>query len=322
MSENRFACAYLDLLGFQDFLDRDLQGALGLLTDFHTIIQTEVIASKLHPIESSTNGILKILAERRALNSFECFLPFSDSIFIKSSKPDLFVGQLSSFLLRTFLFKAHVFRCPESQHDPTKVTIKEIGVDIDGKVTAEDKEAFWFPAIFRGGIDYGDCYSIEVNSIKNGKLTVVTNLVGKSVVKAVNLEKEIKGPRLFCTQAFYEALRDKLERYIVRVDESRENLYEIYWTAFNFIETNDCEGELINSFEEVFMPAVNLWKAYNHLESSLHYYNFLKLIVRGTLHFFSFKEDELNQAKKHIILSLKREGLENKAEDLIGSHFT
>ncbi len=316
MSENSSVCAYLDLLGFKYFLDKDLEGALNMLYVSHT-------------------GIYNILreyrniAERHSLTSFDYFLPFSDSIFIQSSKPALFVDQLSCFLLDTFLYHAFPYSHSESQNDPSKVTIDELSLDIGRNLTVNKKPAYWFPVIFKGGIDYGNCYCREIYSIKEGKLTLTPNLIGKSVVKAVSLEKEITGPRIICTQAFYEAARrddnkNKLDRYIVRMEvaENKEILYEIYWTAFHFSETNDCEFELINSFEALFGPAVKYWKENNHLKCSLHYYNFLKLIVKSTLRFYSFEPAELGQARNHISCSLKREGLENKTDDLMDSPFT
>ena len=72
--------------------------------------------------------------------------------------------------------------------------------------------------------------------------------------------------------------------------------YEILWPAYEFIANEDVNLELINKFEHLFLPAVDLRKAYNHFEDGIHYYNFLKLIVVGTLHYFSFNDCDLKVA--------------------------
>ncbi|MBU1207110.1 MAG: hypothetical protein KKH04_09320 [Proteobacteria bacterium] len=314
MTQNN-VCAYLDVLGFKSYIFKDLRGALGLLNDCQSIIHSEFIERRIHPPESYTDATLRTLAERHALSSFDYLLPFSDSIFIRSSNPDLFVAQISTFLLRTFLVKSHAFDIPESSEEPSKVTMKYFDLE-EGKISIS--ESYWFPGLFQGGISFGECVPVQINSLVNNEMQPITNLVGKAVVEAVQLQGSIEGPRLICSQSFYQALSDKHERYVIKVDKG----YEILWPAFAFIEGNDVKLELINQFGSLFRPAVNLWKAFNHLDSGIHYYNFLKLIVRSTLHYFSFNREDLKLAQEHIITKLAQKDLQLKTRDLMGSHYT
>jgi hypothetical protein len=139
-------------------------------------------------------------------------------------------------------------------------------------------------------------------------------------IEAVQLETSgVKGPRLICTQAFYEGLTNKYERYIIPYDKTG-NLFEILWPAFAYINGNDIDLELINQFEEFFNPAVTLWKAFNHFESGINYYNFLKLIIQSTLHYFSFDATHLEKAKRHITERLRQVDMDLKTNDLMGKY--
>jgi len=313
-------CAYLDVLGFKSYILKDLRGALDLLNDPQSIILSEFIERRIHPPESYADATLRTLAERRALSSFDYFLPFSDSIFIQSSNPDLFVAQISTFLLGTFLLKSHAYDIPESNEEPSKITMSYFDLE-EGKITIS--ESNWFPGLFQGGISFGECVPVQINSLVNSEMRPVTNLVGKAVVEAVEIVEgsaevpRLKGPRLICSQSFYEALSDKHERYVVKVDKA----YEVLWPAFVFIEGNDVKLELINQFGSLFRPAVNLWKAYNHLDVGIHYYTLLKLIVRSALHYFSFNHENLKIAQEHIITKLAQNHLQLKTGDLMGSQY-
>jgi len=321
MTQNN-VCAYLDVLGFKSYILKDLRGALDLLNDPQSIIFSESIERRIHPPESYTDATLRSLAERRVLGSFDYYLPFSDSIFIQSSNPDLFVAQISTFLLRTFWVKSCVFDVPESREEPSRVTMLCLDRE-EGKISTRET-AYWFPGLFRGGISFGECVPVQINSLVNSEMRPITNLVGKAVVEAVEIVEgsaevpRLKGPRLICSQSFYEALSDKHERYVVKVDKG----YEVLWPAFAFIEGNDVKLELINQFGSLFRPAVNLWKAYNHLDVGIHYYTFLKLVVRSALHYFSFNHENLRLAQEHITTKLEEKHLQLKTGDLMGSQYT
>jgi hypothetical protein len=314
------ACVFLDLLGFKYYVYKDIAGAIGLLSNYQTIIHTKIMVSRIRKEKKEESEEIRKLIEQGRISSFDCFLPFSDSILIQASKPDLLIPQLSNFLLNTFLLTSRAYAIPESLEDPSIVTIRTVGLNEAGSAAAEDSKAYWFPVMFRGGIAYGECHAVQINSLINGSPSSMTNLVGKAVIEAVQIESSgIKGPRLICTRAFIEALQDKYERHIVEFNKDGK-YFEILWPTFTFIEGNDVNLEMINQFEELFVPAVNLWKSNNHTESGIHYYNFLKLIITSTLHYFSFESSKLQIASRHIASRLRKVDMELKIKDLMGIH--
>ena len=199
--------------------------------------------------------------------------------------------------------------------------MRDISIGSNGSVIRSNTLEDWFPVLMRGGISFGECHPIKINSIIDKDFKTIPNLVGSAVVEAVKLEQAIKGegPKLICSQTFHDALRDKHDKYVIRY-KGRANTHEILWPAFAFIEGNNVHSELINRYEDLFMPAANLWKAYGRLEWGSHYYNFMKLIIRSTLHYFSFSGKEFPVAKDYILKSLKQIDIQSPIiEDLIGS---
>lgn len=312
------SCVFLDLLGFKYYVYKDIAGAIGLLNNYQTIIHTKIKVSQITSKEREEDAELRNLIEQGRLSSFDCFLPFSDSILIQSSNPDLLIPQLSNLMRNTFLFTSHAYTIPESLEDPSIVTMRTLGINEAGEVSATKSKAHWFPVMFRGGIAYGECHSLQINSLINGRLSTITNLVGKAVIEAVKIESSgIKGPRLVCTRSFYEVLQNKYRRHIIPYD--RDGIfYEVLWPAFAYIDGNDVKLELSNQFEDLFMPAVNLWKAINHLDSGIHYYNFIKLIIQSTLHYFSANTSQLEIAKEYIVKRLNQVDMTMKINDLVG----
>lgn len=314
------SCVFLDLLGFKYYVHKDIAGAFGLLNNYQSIIHTKIMASRMRAKKREENEDVRRLIENGSLSSFDCFLPFSDSILIQSSNPDLLIPQLSNFIVNTFHFTSHAYAIPESLADPSIVTIRTIGINESGELNASESSEHWFPVMFRGGIAYGECHSVQINSLINGEIGSTTNLVGQAVIEAVQIEGAgIKGPRLICTHAFYEALQNKHEQYIVPYDKDNK-YYEVLWPAFAYIHGNDASLDLSNQFEDLFTPAVNLWKALNHSESGIHYYNFLKLIIQSTLHYFSFDTANFEKVKRHVITRLNQVDLGLNINDLMGEH--
>jgi hypothetical protein len=89
------------------------------------------------------------------------------------------------------------------------------------------------------------------------------------------------------------------------------------WTGFHYIPSNG-QNE-INRFYELFLPAVNLWKAYNHSSFSEHYFKFIELVVTGTLKVFEangHKDIAISKIKEMI----KAQGLEHKTAQLLKSY--
>lgn len=290
--------AYLDILGFKNHTYTNVEEALELLSDYQTIINQKIIDNKLHPPSSYPNQ-LQDLAKQNIVDSFEYFLPFSDSLFIQSSTANDFVKQISSFLLDCFHLKSNNYSNPEDPSDPSKVTIK-------------DKPYHWHPLLFRGGISYGETYVFDINAIVDSNLKKITNIAGPALVKSVEkLEQLDKGPRLFCDIEFVEQLDDETKKYC---KELSDNHYEILWPAFHFIKSNDLKSEG-SKICELIRPVANLWKAYNHLSFGIHYWEFLRLVVGASIKYFEI-QGEKKVAEKAISDCLKLIGLENKEKEL------
>lgn len=81
------------------------------------------------------------------------------------------------------------------------------------------------PALFRGGVAFG-----EVNPVKpaliDGKRTEGYILVGDAVVKAVGMEKAVKGPRIVFGQDVFEQLNEEARLYTRSLPED-SNLFEL-----------------------------------------------------------------------------------------------
>jgi len=89
------AVAYLDLLGFKDFMSRDKEGAIRLIWNYEIIIGNKLIADGIHPVASYAGPLQKV-AEKRSADKFDYFLPFSDSLAIvsKDSNVEIFLKQV------------------------------------------------------------------------------------------------------------------------------------------------------------------------------------------------------------------------------------
>jgi hypothetical protein len=110
------------------------------------------------------------------------------------------------------LLTSSAFQRPEDPDNPSKVAVKEFGIGETGKLTRSQTSKNWFPVLFRGGIAFGSCFSLEINSINNHEATKLPILVGRAVVEAVQLETRIrrKGPTLICSQSLYNILGDNI----------------------------------------------------------------------------------------------------------------
>lgn len=304
---NEQTVAFLDLLAFSNHVRENTNDALLAFTTYRTILETKITDDLVHPLTSYSNPILQDLATRHSVNSFNHFLPFSDSVFISSDETDLFLKQLGSFVLHCFTFTSSQFQYPEDPSNPTKVVHKFS----DNTIFEET----WYPTLFRGGIALGETIPIELMGIVNNKPQKIANLAGKAIVKAVGLESKIKGPRIVFEKELYDKL--DLTTKVYTAETEIKEVYELLWTGFHYIPSNG-QNE-INSFYELFLPAVNLWKAYNHTPFSEHYFKFIELVVTGTLKVFEangHKEIAISKVKEMI----KAQGLEHKAAQLLKSY--
>ena len=203
-TDNYRVVAFLDILGFSNYATQSPADAMNLLYNYHALIKQKIVNQKVRDTRDNIEEELKPLIEQRSIDSFECFLPFSDSIFITSNDSDKFAKQLSSFLLDCFSFTSSAYANPENNENPTQVTINTHEIDKNGKINHGTKSANWYPLFFRCGISYGIVGNAEINSIIDTKVDSVTTIVGPAVVEAVGLEKAGKGPRVFCSKSFIE----------------------------------------------------------------------------------------------------------------------
>ncbi|HBD93583.1 MAG TPA: hypothetical protein DC057_05380 [Spirochaetia bacterium] len=314
-----YCVAFLDILGFSNYVNEDLNGALKLLKSYNNQINFLFNEDLI-----SYDDTIKEIAERSHISSFDYFIPFSDSIFIVSSSPDLMVSQISNFLISCFKYTSSEYAYSSSK-DPRKVEVTEIGINIDGTVRNEKKIENWYPLLFRVGSSFGEVIPFQISSIDNKKNIKINNFAGKSVINAVKLESNPeKGPRFFIDNDLYKKLNTDTKNYIIKISD---NLFEVLWPSFSYIEENighegeRFEIEMINHFDEIFISSFNLWKYFlNNERLYSHYYNFMKLIILSTLN-YSKKFNKLDLAKEYINRILDNNKIKLDIIDLIGSHF-
>lgn len=290
MEKTMAAIAYLDILGFAGYCQRDVNVAIDLLQNYKFVVDQK-ITDESFPYDSQ----LEKFAEERLITSFDYFLPFSDSLFIQSStqssSPDLFLRQLSHFIIACFTLTSTYYSNPSNPHDPAKV--EGSNIEFNGKKLIRNPQTKYYPPLlFRGGISFGEAVTFQVNAINGRKLTPITNIAGKALVKVVKeLEPTDKGPRLFLDCDFYQELNDDTRKYcrkIMRKDFASENLYEVLWPAFDDDISND-----------LLCPAINFCIAYKNKDWGVHYYEFVKLVINSLLKFDTPREqiEKLIQSK-------------------------
>jgi hypothetical protein len=308
-------CAYIDILGFTNFVNENPQGAVMLLQNYQVQLQ---YLDKFPKEDKYTTSYKK--------DSFKYLIPFSDSIFFYSEQPSEFVMQLSDFINGSFSFTSNVFSNPEDPKHPENVTERGM-VWEDGKALVKNFPAKWFPLLFRGGIGFGDARVMELNCIHNGEMKKTPFVFGNSVIEAVKMEtvkvnnENIKGPRILCTTEFYKQLDERAKK-IVHPAFDKSEYYEVNWTAVHYLMTNEPNEWFVNQllmndfYLHLLVPASTLWKAYRNLVTALHYKNFLKLIVKGVQHYFDGTEFT-NQVNKYIAESLEKENLNEISDYLL-----
>lgn len=294
--------AYLDLLGFSNYVQKDIIGAMELLHNYQRVLTTKITDNQAGPSGNLKGPFSRTLPRNQGTDSFEYFLPFSDSIFIVSAQPNVFLRQISSFIIDSFLLTSEAYKNPEVSHEPVKVTRRD------------SKNMNLYPTLFRGGLSYGNVSMIEVKNLVSSQINTTLNLTGEAVVKAVKLEKTQRGPRLFFGRELYRVLDSSSKKFIASVNNS-PNYFEVLWPAFHYTEVNESKTEL-PKFDDLFIPAANLWKAYNHKNFSQHYYELLTLIVKSSVVYFTDK-DYQPAAKEYIAQTIYKCGLENKINDLL-----
>jgi len=180
------------------------------------------------------------------------------------------------------------------------------------KISTSYIETNCFPTVFRGGMAYGEIITTKQASIVNYNLEDRINIAGKAVVDAVYLESSVKGPRIIFKNDVYDVLDNKVKERMIRKVPENNSLYELLWPAMAYIPSN---GESdFQYFYELFRGAANLWKGFNHEIFSSQYFNFLEIIIAGTIK--HFQSIDINIIPK-IKVAIKNEGLEHKMNSLL-----
>jgi len=264
--------AFLDVLGFRNYTNEDLDGACRLLGHQEFILRLKLQDKKLYPPSSYPDPSLAALAESHLVDSFKHFLPFSDSIFIVSETPDKFARQLSHFLIECFSFVAHAYDNADNPNAPENVKVMQF----PGFATREEK---WYPPLYRGGLSIGDVVVGGVTGIENGGEMRMPNLAGPAAVKAVLIEKQFRGPRLFCEAGFENNFSPDVRHFFRPVTVA---VSELLWPAFVFNPNNKAQTEM-TEFYKLWGPALGLWKSKRGDDAFEHYDEFLRLLVRSCL---------------------------------------
>lgn len=296
--------AFLDLLGFSNAVTRDAEEALSMLHSYNTIIQIAVSDLQRHP-SCSYSPELQTLAKRTSTESFDDFIPFSDSIFVTSNNCSDFIMQLGSFIEKSFHFTAHIYESPQNQQDPT--AYHNIGVVQNGKgeLMTVNEPCHIPPVLFRGGVALGEVNIITLSCILNKERKECHTLLGDAVVEAVRLEqKKVKGPRIVFGQEVFNELDDKTRLYCRNLPEDI-NYYELLWPGMKYILENHSNFQTeFCHFYDLFTPAYNLWFPFkNDTDVRVHYERFIELIVYSAIRIYDrmgMKDFALQQIKKAI----------------------
>lgn len=297
--------AYIDLLAMSNFVRENVTDSIAVFSGYDYILQTKIRDAKKQPASSEKDPKLKILLERTAVSAFDYFLPFSDSIFLASSNPDKFIEQLGHYILSCYLYNAEAYK--DKSLDPSKPFVNKM-LGLDGNIYEHNV----YPILFRGGLCIGDITEGRVLGRINGTNQQMPVLIGEPVVNAVKMESVVKGPRVVLSEDTFQQLGPASKQYIRKAEVDK--YYEVLWPAYHFIESNG-KGEL-HKFDELFDPAVNLWKVFNHTQFSTHYFALLGLITASTLA-FAQKIGCLNEAVQFIEKKLETHELSSKKDVLL-----
>ena len=297
--------AYIDLLAMSNFVRENVNDSIAVFSGYDHILKTKIIDDRVQPASLEKNPKLKALIERTSVSAFDYFLPFSDSIFLASSVPEKFIEQLGHYILSCYLYNADAYN--DKTLNPSKPFANKI-LGLDGNIYEHNV----YPILFRGGLCIGDITEGTVLGKINGKNQPMPVLIGKPVVNAVKMESIIKGPRLLLDEDSYNQLAPITTQYVKKIEDDKH--YEILWPAYHFIESNG-DREL-SKFNELFDPAVNLWKVFNHTQISTHYFALLNLITSSTLA-FAQKINCVDKAIQHIEQELEKHELSSKKDVLL-----
>ena len=309
------AVAYIDILGFTSYVDKNIQDAITVMSNANDIISILFYEKTVHPSDGYDPS-LQELALRNSIESIDDYLPFSDSVFLSSSNPSQFLLQLGSFLSKAFLYTANIYTKPKELSRPTESVVISTSVDEGGHLFAVKTKIHVPPVLFRGGVTYGEVERLSPMAIVNGIATNQCVLVGDTVVRAVSLEKSIKGPRIIFEDDLYSQLNTNTKKYCRRIPGDLSK-YELLWPAMGYIANDRYEHEF-HIFSDFFDPAYNLWLAFkNDVNVEIQYRKFLELIIVSTLSAYDTIWNKRAFAAEKILLSIRGKSGISMLEDLL-----
>ena len=266
--------AFIDLLGTTKRINENIpiDEALTPIDSYNTILGIKLNEYRINP-PNEYEEEFQVSAKMRSVDSFDFFLPASDSIFLMSRDCNSFIKQLGYFVLDSYTLTTGYYKDSKG-----KSKIEEIS---DGHC--------WYPPLFRGGIAYDSARSVDVIKIVNGEPSKTKILAGKAVNRAVELEEQpekdaelkIKGPRLLFKKEVYDQLYEDTRDYC-RITPEKQDLYEVLWPAFNYFKHSKPtqNTQEIDEIRRLLDPTFNLWKSYKKDKSlSIHYFNLIELII-------------------------------------------
>lgn len=303
--------AFLDLLGFSELLRISTEIARDNMTAFNEVMRCRTIDNIGENLDSNDS-----FATKSASSSISYMISFSDSLILGSWELDSFVKQLSNFVATIYIEYTRPF---QKEFDDLYNVESDRNASGKGGVVRNHKAV---PVLFRGGLSLGtDVRFFEESYIWNGNVHVGCNVSGETYLNAVNLEKQGKGPRLFCDKSIVGELKDKS---MIRLVDKEKELYEIVWTV-EACEATECWSEYIYNvrecIEERMLPAaINLFKFYSNHKDEYekvlpHYKELLNLVCRGIVKYAKIKGGKAEETLNLINDKLDKEGMQRYALD-------
>ncbi|MBL7221123.1 MAG: hypothetical protein ISS69_13480 [Phycisphaerae bacterium] len=294
------AVVFLDLLGFRRAVMDYPSAAIGLLQDYSDSLNIKLCDAKLMSEQQEASPEIKRLNYLSSTDSFETFLPMSDSIFIVSSSPSDLVLQLSHFLWDCLQPRWLAFTKPENPASPTTVNTQTI--DLVSNETIKNKET-WLPVLFRGGISWGQVTNIKAFSIVEGKEVVGANLIGEAVASSVGLEqKKPKGPRILLSDQFFEQVNEEARCYVAQTPDLQDT-YELLWPMALMETSSDLQDALDNELGQLLRGIVALLLSHPaDTKTFQHYLAFLGLTIRAGMQKYPCYREQLRKKVRQLLI--------------------
>jgi hypothetical protein len=289
-SSTNMIVAYIDLLAFSTYVRDNTQSANLLINNYNEILR--IMREDQIPYDQGLydeTPELKKLAQRNLCDSFQYYIPFSDSIFIASHNVDSLLMQLSNFQLKCFRLTTNTqesYYDEKKQNSPFESKLVQIERNpATGKCTTIYEKYEDYPTLFRGGISYGEAFAISVDRILDFKAEKTETLMGKSVVEAVILESKHKGPTYYMSKSVIDNIKDtSIKKQFTRLAIPENDIYELLWPAACFINKDD-----INEIRPIYHWAVRYYNHFSQEEDEIRnqYVSFLQLVVDSAVVFWT-----------------------------------